>query len=122
MLRFSAEEFHRFVRWGDMNGASRFLAPEQRLVFLKGVLDRRDEELLKVTDYELEDAQVSAGKAVVLSKITWYRLPSVTTTTEAMVLNFEERNGAWAIVAISGGPVPLEPTAKDAEQPPAAAP
>jgi len=106
-LKRTAETFHRQLRWGDLRGSAQLLATERRMEFLKGVLDRKDDDNLKVTDYDLEEALADAGKASVLSKITWHRLPSVVMESGAMTLQLEERDGAWAIVAIEGGPVPL---------------
>jgi hypothetical protein len=107
-LREATETFHKLARWSDLKSTARFLAPELRIDFLKAVIDRNDDETLKITDYELEDAQIGEDTATVLSKITWHRLPSVTTKTEAMALVWEDREGVWVVTAIEGGPFPIE--------------
>lgn len=107
-LQGSAENFHRLIRWGDLKGASRYLVPEQRIDYLRGIIDRGEEDLLKVLDYELEDVQYVQDAAVLVSKVTWNRLPSVTARSEAMVTTWEDRDGVWLIAAIEGGPLPLE--------------
>lgn len=118
-LRDSTETFHKLARWGDVKAAARFVAPEQRLDFLREVINRNDEDNLKITDYELEDAQIGPDAATILSKISWHRLPSVTTTTEAMALIWEDRDGVWVIAAIEGGPFPMEARPKPPPPPPA---
>jgi hypothetical protein len=115
-LRAASERFHLLLRWGDVRGAIQFVVPERRLALLKAALDAKDEESLRVTEYELEDAQFSDEKATVLSKITWYRIPSVVTRSEAVVTHWVSRDGAWMIEAIEGGPLVLPP-ASDAVRP-----
>jgi hypothetical protein len=107
-LQSSAENFHRLIRWGDLKGASRYLVPEQRIDYVKGIIDRGEEDALKVLDYELEDVQYAPESAVLVSKITWNRLPSVTARSEAMLTTWEDREGVWLIAEIVGGPLPLE--------------
>lgn len=116
-LREATETFHKLARWSDLKSTARYLAPELRLDFLKAVIDRNDEETLKITDYELEEAQIGEKRATILSKISWYRLPSVTTKTEAMALAWEDREGVWVVTAIEGGPFPIEAKPKSAGLP-----
>jgi len=118
-LRAAAERFHRLVRWGDLRSAFQGLVPQQRLRAMKEALERKDDEALKVLDYDIVDARNDGDHAVVLSKISWHRLPSTVVRTDAVTLDFVARDGAWLIRAIEGGPLPLPAPAAD-EAPPAA--
>ena len=106
-LKAAAERFHQLVRWGDLRSAFQLVAPEQRPQALKEALDRKDEDNLKVLDYELEEARVDGARATVLSKITWQRLPSMSVKTDAVTFEFVDRQGVWYIDLIEGGPLPL---------------
>lgn len=106
-LKVSAERYHRLLRWGDLRSALQVVDPELRAKALRSSVERKDDEDLKVMDYELVDAQVTGERAKVLSKITWHRLPSVTARTDAVAFEFVARDGAWYIRSIEGGPAPL---------------
>lgn len=106
-LREASESFSRRLRWGDYKGISQFLVPEQRLNYVKGILDRGDDEVLKVIDCELEHVQYHPDGAIVLARVVWHRLPSVTAQSEIVSIHFEDRDGLWLIGAIDDGPLPL---------------
>lgn len=102
-LRPAAETFHQRVRWRDFRGASELVVPEKRGRFLKVAGNERD---LTVTDYQLEDAQLSADgqKATVVSRLSWVRLPSVSEQTDVVESVFVFRDGAWFLDAQDVGP------------------
>lgn len=104
-LRKSAESYHRMLRWGDLRSAAGLVAEERRAEVLADSL--ADEDRLKVTEYELVDAQAQGQRASVLSKVTWHRLPSTTLRSDPVTTRWEARAGRWVIVAIEGGPLPL---------------
>jgi hypothetical protein len=97
--------FARSIRWSDLKGWAQQVVPERRAEFLK--LAVTDEDNLKVNDYEMEDVQVSGDKAIVRSRVSWFRLPSITNKTESMMVLWERKSGTWMITSIVGGPVPL---------------
>jgi hypothetical protein len=97
----------RSIRWSDLTGLAHQIVPERQAEFLK--LAGSSEDNLKVNDYEVEDVQVSGDKAVVRSRVSWYRQPSITNKTESMTVLWEQKGGTWWIVAIVGGPLPLPP-------------
>ncbi|HZH04857.1 MAG TPA: hypothetical protein VEY30_13815 [Myxococcaceae bacterium] len=105
-LRKSADTFHQRVRWGDLRGAAELIVPERRDAFLDATLERNDARDLKVTDYELEDARLSAdGKsATVVSRLSWHRLPSVTQEEEQVTSRFVRRDETWLLVQQKRGP------------------
>lgn len=108
-LRETAESFSRRLRWGDYKGMAQFLVPEQRLAYVKGILDRGDDEVLKVIDCELEHVQYVPDGAIVLARVVWHRLPSVTAQSEIASIHFEDRDGLWLIGAVDDGPLPVVP-------------
>ena len=70
----------------------------------------------KVIDCELEHVQYVPDGAVVLARVVWHRLPSVTAQSEVVSLHFEDAEGQWLIGAVEGGPLPVaKSTAPDAE-------
>jgi hypothetical protein len=106
-LEEANEAFAKSIRWSDLRGVGQRVAPERRAEFL--ALAAKDETSLKVTDYELEDVQLSSDKAIVHSRVSWYFEPSVVTKTEIMTVLWEQKGGTWVIAAIVGGPLPLPP-------------
>lgn len=106
-LEDANESFSKAIRWNDLRSLSTRVVPERQAEFYK--LVNGSEETLKVVDYELRDVQAAADKAVVHSRITWYREPSVVTKTESMTVLWEQKNGVWLIASIAGGPLPLPP-------------
>ncbi|GEM_PF-1069663 len=108
-LRDTSESFARRLRWGDFKGMAQFIVPEQRLSYVKGILDRGDDETLKILDFELEHVQYLPDRqAIVLARVSWYRLPSVTAQSEVVSLVFEDRDGQWLVCAVENGPLPFE--------------
>lgn len=108
-LRDTSESFARHLRWGDYRGMAKFIIPEERLPYVKGILDRGEDETLKVLDFELEHVHyVPPGdNAIILSRISWYRLPSVTAKSEVVTLHFKDCDGEWLVKAIENGPLPF---------------
>src|SRR4051812_2235480 len=39
LMRSSVESWHQYIRWGDYRGAQKYIAPERRFEWLKGVLE-----------------------------------------------------------------------------------
>jgi hypothetical protein len=106
-LKPTIEAFHQRARWKDFRGAADFIVPERRASYLKSRLKTDDERDLFITDYELEDAKVSAdGTAEVVSKMTWYRLPSASAKTTVVTSIFVWRDGRWWLERQEDGPFP----------------
>jgi hypothetical protein len=103
------DAFSRDIRWSDLQGLAQRVAPERRPEFLK--LAARSEDNLKVTDYELQDVQAGSETAIVHSRVTWYREPSIVAKTQSMTILWERKSGSWLIASMVGGPLPLPPLA-----------
>src|SRR6185503_2003043 len=79
-LESANDAFAREVRWTDLAGLAQQIAPERQAEFAR--LIGPNEDTLKVDDYEVQDVQVSGDKAIVRSRISWFRQPSITNKTE----------------------------------------
>ena len=109
-LEEANDAFARDIRWSDLQGLAKRVAPDRQPEFL--TLAARGEENLKVTEYELQDVQASDDKAIVRSKVSWYREPSIVAKTGWMTIVWERKSGAWLITSMMGGPLPLPPLAE----------
>jgi hypothetical protein len=107
-LKTAHESFLRFLRWSVLRDASQILVPESEKAWLDGALDAKDDENLKIIDYELDDLKMRDKGATTVTQLTWHRLPSVTTKRERMTVEWVERGGTWYVQSVKGGPLPLE--------------
>lgn len=106
-LKPAIEAFHQRARWKDFRGAADLIVPERRSAFIKARSKSDDEKDLFVTNFELEDAKVSTdGVAEVVSRISWYRLPSNVEKTATVTSVFVWREGKWWIESQDDGPFP----------------
>ncbi|MCU0695207.1 MAG: hypothetical protein MUC96_01610 [Myxococcaceae bacterium] len=106
-LKPTIEAFHQRARWKDFRAAADLIVPERRTSYVKARLKTDDERDLFITDYELEDAKLSGdGTAEVVSKMTWYRLPSASAKTTVVVSVFVWREGKWWLESQEDGPFP----------------
>jgi hypothetical protein len=111
-LHTAAETFFRSVRWNDLRGAAQMLAFESQRGWLDKALDAKDDENLKITDCEAEDQRIhEGGGATTEWRVTWHRMPSVTTRTDRVIVEWVERAGSWYVLSITSGPLPLAPAA-----------
>jgi hypothetical protein len=105
-LRPVVEDFHQRIRWKDYRYASRYIVPERRQEFEQARQELQDERDLAITDYEIEEVQLSEDtqRATVVSRISWMRLPSATERTDTVRSEFVYRDGAWLLERQHGGP------------------
>lgn len=108
-LEDANDAFSKAIRWSDLRSLGQRVVPDRQAEFFK--LAATNEDNLKVVDYEMQDVQVGADKAIVHSRVSWYRDPSVITRTESMTVLWEQKSGTWLIASILGGPLPLPPLA-----------
>ena len=106
-LKPAIEAFHQRARWKDFRAAADLLVPERRKAFVKARTRTDDERDLFITNFDLEDAKVSAaGVAEVVSRISWYRLPSNVEKTATLTSVFVWREGKWWLESQDDGPFP----------------
>ena len=105
-LKPAVETFHQRIRWKDYRGAAELLVPDRREAFLKARAQKNDDRDLSITDYQLEDARLDADglRAIVVSRVSWVRLPSVSEKTEVLSTELVFRDGAWLVARQDGGP------------------
>src|SRR5437868_3482545 len=83
-LKPAADTFHQRIRWRDYRGAAELLVPERREAFGKARAEKHDDKDLTISDYQLEDARLfgDGDRALVVSRISWVRLPSVSENSD----------------------------------------
>lgn len=106
-LKPTIEAFHQRARWKDFRGAADLVVPERRTAFIKARSKSDDDKDLFVTNFELEDAKVSSdGVAEVVTRMSWYRLPSNVEKTATITSVFVWREGKWWVESQDDGPFP----------------
>ncbi|MFZ5441520.1 MAG: hypothetical protein ACOZQL_16050 [Myxococcota bacterium] len=105
-LKPTVEAFHQRARWKDFRGASDLIVEERAGAFIKARSKTNDDRDLFITNFELEDARVATDllTASVVTKISWYRLPSTTEKTATVTSVFVWRGGAWRLESQDDGP------------------
>jgi len=105
-LKPRVEKFHQAIRWKDFPAASKLLSPEKQALFMDARLQFNDLQDLSITDYELEQAEISAdGKtAVCSSRISWFRLPQLIEHTALVKSHFVWENKNWYLERQENGP------------------
>ncbi|MBI5542750.1 MAG: hypothetical protein HY901_02600 [Deltaproteobacteria bacterium] len=108
-LREASDTFFRFLRWGpDLRGASQILMGESQRAWLDKALDAKDDDNLRITEAEIDDLRLAEDRATTVTRVTWHRLPSVTTRTDRVHIRWVAKGGVWFAEEIRGGPLPLE--------------
>ena len=104
--RKTAELFHHRSRWKDYGGAALLIVPEKRRAFDESRRRLNDERDLSISDFQLDEITVAGdgSAARVVSRMSWYRLPSVTAHEDTVVTDFVFRGGTWLIARQTGGP------------------
>ncbi len=105
-LKPAVEDFHKRVRWKDYRSAAGLIIPERRDDFLRARRERKDDQDLSITDYEIEQLTLSADgqRAVVISRMQWMRLPSVSAHTATVTSEFVYQDGVWLLERQLEGP------------------
>ncbi|HSP80428.1 MAG TPA: hypothetical protein VLQ93_17990 [Myxococcaceae bacterium] len=105
-LRPAVESFHQRIRWRDYRYAARYIVPERRQDFEQARRELHDERDLSITDYEIEGVELSEDnqRAIITSRISWMRLPSVSEQSATVTSEFVHRDGVWLLERQLGGP------------------
>ena len=119
-MKPAIETFHQRVRWKDFRGATELLVPERRAAFEKARKDQNDNRDLSITDYQLEDVRLvdDGMRAIVVSRISWVRLPSVSEHPDLVTSEFVFQFGAWQLARQDSGPFAPELQAEYEWSPP----
>ncbi|MHB8874761.1 MAG: hypothetical protein ACYC8T_13815 [Myxococcaceae bacterium] len=104
-LKPAIETFHQRIRWKDFRGASELVVAERRADFEKARHDLNDARDLSISDYQLEDVRLldEGMRAIVVSRISWVRLPSVSEHTDLVTSEFVFE-GVWLLARQDLGP------------------
>jgi hypothetical protein len=103
-LRSANEDFERSLRFQDYGGAAQNVTPPRRQAFLAN--RRKEANDLTITDMEVIDVQmaVDGQHALVLSRMRWVRLPSVSEVTAEVQGQWDVVNNQWVLAYLAGGP------------------
>jgi hypothetical protein len=104
--KVAAESFFERIRWRDYRGAAELVVPDRREAFIRARAELRDDQDLSITDYQLENIDLSAegAQAKVTARIAWMRLPSATERTETVVSELVLAEGTWYVERQDKGP------------------
>jgi hypothetical protein len=105
-LKPSMRALYQSFRWKDFRGAAELMVAERREAFVKGRTKLKDDRDLFITNFELEDAKISADMltARAVARLSWYRLPSTTEETVTITNVFVWRDGTWQLESQDEGP------------------
>lgn len=105
-LKPVAEKFHQSIRWKSYREAAEMIVPERREAFLRARQRQKDERDLSITDYDMQEAKISADgmHAHLVTHLSWMRLPSASEHTQNVTTEFVSRNGVWLVEHQDAGP------------------
>jgi hypothetical protein len=105
-LKPAMRALYQSFRWKDFRGAADLMVAERRDAFVKARKTLNDDRDLFVTNFELEDAKLSADllTARAVTRLSWYRLPSSTEQTVTVMNVFIWREGLWQLESMDDGP------------------
>jgi hypothetical protein len=119
-LKPAVRAVHQSFRWKDFRGAADMMVSERREAFIKARTKLNDDRDLFITNFELEDAKISADllTAKAITRISWYRLPSNSEKTATVTSVFVWREGVWQLESQDDGPFEeLKPEPKPVSKP-----
>ncbi|MDP1823796.1 MAG: hypothetical protein Q8L48_11150 [Archangium sp.] len=105
-MKPAVRALYQSFRWKDFRGAAEMMVAERRDGFVKARTKMKDDQDLFITNFELEDAKLSADllTAKVVARLSWYRLPSTTEKTVTISNVFVWREGVWQLESLDDGP------------------
>lgn len=106
-LANASRSFHDALLFQNYQAVAGHLLAELRPSFLTRAFGT--ERSLSVTELEIVSMTLAEDgtSARTLTRISYFELPSTTVRTEAAVVDWVHRDGAWHIERIEGGPLPV---------------
>jgi hypothetical protein len=107
-LKSAGETFLQRLRWRDFRGAGELILSERRErydTFVGGFADEND---LTLSDYQIEDVRLSpkhVGRGLVVARVRWVQMPSVSEQNAVITSEFVYRDGAWFLGRQDKGPL-----------------
>ncbi len=92
------DDFAERLRWGDYQGAGRYLEEEVRIAFVERFSDTEDLRFVQVDPVSAEMTDENQ-RAVSWTMLEYYRLPSVVVQKYRLRQEWAFRDGAWRIVS-----------------------
>ncbi len=92
------DDFAERLRWGDYQGAGRYLEEEMRIAFLERFFEMEDLRFVQVDPISAELTDENR-RAVSWIALEYYRLPSVVVQKYRLRQEWTFSEGAWRIVS-----------------------
>jgi len=116
-LALATRDTHDALKFGDYDVVARYLPFDQRATFMSRAFGV--EKKLSILDFDLISSEIAPDgkRAIVMTRISWYELPSTIVHTDSVFFDWRRDgeglapDGSWTLVRIEGGPLPLEPDA-----------
>jgi hypothetical protein len=112
-LGLAARDYHDALQFGDFQVIARYLPPEARTEFLARAFGM--EKSLSVLEFTPigTDMNEDGDRAHMVTRLSWYELPSTVVKTENVFIDWKRvgggvaTDGTWTIESIEGGPLPV---------------
>ena len=106
-LALAVRDYHDALQFGDYQVIARYLQPAARADFLARAYGM--EKSLSVLEFTPIATEMAADgeSARMVTRLSWYELPSTVVRTENVFIVWKRRGEAWSIDAIEGGPLPV---------------
>lgn len=113
-LLLAVRDYHDALQYGDFQVIARYLPFDHRADFLSRAFAL--EKSLSVLEFRNISADVTPDgkRALMVTRLSWYELPSTVVKTENVLLHWRHEGGgltstgAWILERIVGGPLPVE--------------
>jgi len=121
-LALAARDYHDALQFGDFQVIARYLPTEVRTEFLARAFGVQ--KSLSVLEFTAIGTEMSedGDRARMVTRLSWYELPSTVVKTENVFLQWKRvgggvaRDGSWTIESIEGGPLPVAAPSTDADE------
>ena len=112
-LALAARNYHDALQFGDFQVISRYLHPAARTDYLARAYGM--EKTLSVLEFTPigTDMNPDGDAARMVTRLSWYELPSTVVKTENVFIEWKRigggvaSDGDWTIESIEGGPLPV---------------
>ena len=106
-LDTAARDVFDALQFGDFQVVAAYLAPEHRTDFLARAYGmEKTLEVVEFTPVGL-DVDEAAERGKMVTRLTWFELPSTSVKTENVFLDWKRDRNGWQIERIEGGPIPV---------------
>lgn len=113
-LDLAARDVFDGLQFGDFQVVAAYLEPDLRTDFLARAFGvEKTLEVVEFTPVGL-DVDEAAERGRMVTRISWFELPSTSVKTENVFLDWKRGKAGWQIERIVGGPLPVPDPAAEA--------